>query len=53
MYVNLIIVGHDTLLSFEEEMYMHFQIISYAYSVHSKAIVSNWETTDNWKTSIR
>lgn len=46
-------VGHDTLLSFEEEMYMHFQIISFAYSVHSKAIVSNWETTDNWKSSIK
>ncbi|XP_015364270.1 PREDICTED: uncharacterized protein LOC107162071 [Diuraphis noxia] len=46
-------VGHDTLLSFEEEMYMNFQIISFVYSVHSKAIVSNWETTDNWKISIK
>ncbi|XP_022182508.1 uncharacterized protein LOC111042242 isoform X1 [Myzus persicae] len=46
-------VGHATLLSFEEEMYMHFQVISYVYSVHSKAIVSNWETTDSWKTSIK
>ncbi|XP_060850963.1 uncharacterized protein LOC132929551 isoform X1 [Rhopalosiphum padi] len=46
-------VSHDTLLSFEEEMYMHFNIISYVYSVHSKAIDSNWESTDNWKTSIK
>ncbi|CAH1722627.1 uncharacterized protein LOC114130709 [Aphis gossypii] len=46
-------VGHDTLLSFEEEMYMHFQIISYVYSVHSKAVDSNWESIDNWKTSIK
>ncbi|XP_025195243.1 uncharacterized protein LOC112594591 isoform X2 [Melanaphis sacchari] len=46
-------IGHDTLLSFEQEMYMHFQIISFVYSVHSKAIDSNWESTDNWKTSIK
>lgn len=32
---------------------MHFQIISYVYSVHSKAIDSNWESIDNWKTSIK
>jgi len=52
--VNILIVGgNDTILSFEEEMYMHFQIISYVYSVHSKAIISNWETTDYWKTSIK
>uniref|UniRef100_A0A2S2NLL2 Gamma tubulin complex component protein N-terminal domain-containing protein n=1 Tax=Schizaphis graminum TaxID=13262 RepID=A0A2S2NLL2_SCHGA len=46
-------VNHDTLLSFEEEMNMYFHIISYVYSVHSKAIDSNWESTDNWKTSIK
>lgn len=53
MFFWLLVVGQDTLLSFEEEMYMHFQIISYVHFVHKKALISNWETTDNWKTSIK
>lgn len=32
---------------------MYFQIVSYVYSVHSKALISSWETTDYWKTSIK
>ncbi|XP_025407134.1 uncharacterized protein LOC112681083 isoform X2 [Sipha flava] len=46
-------VGHETILSFEEEMYLHFQIVSFVFSVHSKALISNWESADNWKTSIK
>lgn len=49
----LILVGHETILSFEEEMSLHFQIVSFVYSVHSKALISNWESTENWKISIK
>lgn len=34
-------------------MHMHFQIITYVYSVHTKALNENWENTDNWKNSIK
>jgi len=32
---------------------MHYQIVSYVYSIHIKALISNWEATDNWKIAIK
>lgn len=32
---------------------MHFQIVSYVYSIHIKALIPNWESCDSWKIAIK
>lgn len=34
-------------------MYMPFQIISFAYAIHTEGLISSWETSDNWKTATK
>ncbi|XP_050538872.1 uncharacterized protein LOC126904157 isoform X2 [Daktulosphaira vitifoliae] len=42
-----------TLISFEEEMHLHFQVILFVYILHTEALGLNWKEIDNWKISTR
>ncbi|XP_050422148.1 uncharacterized protein LOC126834339 [Adelges cooleyi] len=42
-----------TIMSFEEDMQKHLQVISFVHSIHTKAFISNWEKLDSWMTCIR